>query len=501
MKKDISVRLIVLVVGLLTLNGCLDYDELRENPNDPNSVPPSLIFTELTPRPTESFEGDYERMQYHVNIGTDNVNEPDFTSGFGGGFTYGYLRNVNKMIEEAEVANAPAYIILAKFLRARSYIEMTRRMGDIPLTQAEQGADIPQPKYDTQKSVYIQALDWLDQANTELGDYISANPSVVIEGDIYFNGDLRQWQKVINAYTLRILISLSKRENDTQVNIKGRFANIIGNPAKYPLMASLADNAQLTYSNEDGFRQDYNPNCAVCREAEVYAATYIDMLKAKLDPRLMKIADPTRDALEANPDEAEVRADFDSYAGADISAEGIVNSAKKLDGDFSFPNFDRYWNFVGQPGIWISYWEQELHIAEAANRGWIAEDAKTHYDNGVGASMDFYDVSAEDVTNYLTTNQPYITGAAGLTRILEQKYIAFAENSDQESFFTTRRTGIPTYVFSSFNGIDPGEEYPIRWTYPGSEQINNPENYRAALVSQFGAEVDDRDQVIWLLKD
>ncbi|MDO5977453.1 SusD/RagB family nutrient-binding outer membrane lipoprotein [Flavivirga spongiicola] len=492
----------IIVICLGTFNSCLDYEELRENPNNPNQVPPSLIFTDLTPGPVESFEGAYERMQYHVNIGTDNINEPSFISGFGGSFNYGTLRNVAKMIEEAEKVGAPEYAILGKFFRARTYIEMTRRMGDIPLSEAEQGADIPQPRYDSQKSIYIQALNWLDEANSELGDFIAANPTRLLEGDLYYNGNLKQWQKLINSYTLRILVSLSKKENDTDVNVKGRFQAIVSNGTKYPLMTSIADNAEFTFSNEDGFRQDYNPNCAVCREAEIYASTYIDLLKAKQDPRLMQVADPTRDAVEANPgDLAAVKADFDSYAGADISAEGIVNSAKKLDGDFSLPNFDRYWNFVGQPAVLISYWEQELNIAEAAHRGWIPNSPATHYNNGITASMEWYGVDSADIADYLSTNQPYIVGDAGLKRLLEQKYIAFAENSGQESFFMTRRTGVPTYVFSSFNDIDPGESYPIRWTYPGSEDVNNNENYRAALVSQFGAEVDDRDQIIWLLKD
>jgi hypothetical protein len=491
-----------IVMGLLTFNACLDYDDLRENPNDPNSVPPSLIFTEITPGPVAAFDSDYERMQYHLEIRTDNVSEPSFRSGFGGSFGgYGTIRNITKMNEEAEKANAPAYIILGKFLKARAYIEMTRRMGDIPLSEAEQGQDNPQPKYDSQKSVYIQCLNWLDETNTELGAFIADNPTVTIEGDAYFEGNLVQWQKLINAYTLRILISLSKKADDPQVNVQGRFSRILDNPAQYPLMEGLQDNAQLTYRNEDGFRQGYQPNCAICREAEMYASTYIDLLKNKLDPRLMQVADPTPMALAANPNEAEVRADFDSYGGADISAKGSDNVTQKNEGLFSPPNFDRYWNFIGQPGVWLSYWEQELTIAEAANRGWISQDGKTHYDNGVIASMDFYNVSADDSNDYIANKQPYVAGMAGLTRTLEQKYIAFAENSDQESFFTTRRTGVPTYVYSTFNGIEDDETYPVRWTYPSSEQIYNAENYYNALRSQFGAEVDNIDQVIWLLED
>lgn len=496
--KNIFMKTILLLLVASSAISCLKYDDLRENPNQPNSVPPSLIFTQLTPGVESSFRDTYVRMQYHLWIATDNVNSPNFNSGFGGSFSYGDLRNIDKMIEEAVVVGAGEYAILGKFLRAFTFVEMTRRMGDIPFSEAVQGAENPTPKYDSQKSIYIQCLNWLDEANEELGDFIEGNPGVILEGDLFYNGDLKQWQKLINAYTIRILISLSKKENDTNVDVKGRFANIVNNPDKYPLLTGLADNAQLEYSNADGFRQTYNPDQAVYRDAVVYASTYIDILKEYEDPRLMQVADPTKDALDANPDEAVVRADFNSYAGADISANGTENSSKKLDGDFSFPHFDKYWNYVGQPGIFISYWEQELHLAEAANRGWINTNAEVHYENGVAASMEFYGVDPADISEYLTTKQPYISGEAGLTRILEQKYLAFAENSNQESFFTTRRTGVPTYIFSEENSIT---KYPVRWTYPSSEDSDNKENYRAALRAQFGAEVDDRDQLIWLLKD
>lgn len=76
-------------------------------------------------------------------------------------------------------------------------------------------------------------------------------------------------------------------------------------------------------------------------------------------------------------------------------------------------------------------------------------------------------------------------------------YLAFAENSGWESWFLTRRTGVPVYKFSSVNNVD---KLPVRWAYPTSEDTDNHENYRAALMNQFGAEVDDRDQLIWLLQ-
>lgn len=495
-------KLLLLVFVTSSLHGCLDYDELRENPNSPLSVPPSLLFADLTPGVTSSFTDTYMRMQYHIWVSTDSEYFVNFRSGFGGSFGgYSALRDVQAMNTAADDNNAPIYKIMGKFYAARTYIEMTRRMGDIPFSQSLQGEQVPRPSYDTQKQVYIGALDMLDEASVELGQFISNDPSYSIAGDLYYNGALMNWHKLINAYTLRILISLSKKANDSELNIKGRFANIINNPSQYPLFESIADNAQLDYSNNDGFRQTYNPDVAVYRQSVNYASTYIEMLKGYSDPRTFLLADPTQSALDANPDEAAVRADLNNYAGADPTIAPAENITLRLEGHFSPPNEEKYWNYVGQPGVWLSYWEQEFCIAEAAHRGWISVNAKDHYDNGVRGSMEWYGVAAEDIDSYLSASaSQYITGDSGLTRLLEQKYLAFAENSGDESFFNFRRTNVPDLPYSDFNvGSDPG--YPNRWTYPGSENSDNTTNYLAALNRQFGVESDDIDFLIWELED
>lgn len=493
MKAIIKIGYLLLL--MCTVSSCLKYDDLRENPNNPTTVPPSLLFTGALPGSESSFSDLYRNSQYHNFVAADLGVSPPVNYRYGSSsFSYSTLSNIDKMVKEAEASNSPAYIILAKFLRAYYYIGMSRDMGDIPLTAAMKGAELPRPKYDSQKSVYIQCLKWLDEANLELGDFIAQNPGISVDGDVYFGGNLKKWQKVINAFAIRVLISLSKKETDADVNVKGRFQTIIQNPSKYPLLTGISDNMQLTHRDEDGFRGAYNPAAQIVVEGIIYADTYIDMLKAYQDPRLREVADPTPKALAANPDEAAVRADFASYAGSDISVGLQVNNAKKSNGEFSTPNKARFLNFTGQPSILIGYAEQELNIAEAAHLGWITEDAKTHYDNGVIASMSFYDAVIGD---YLTAKAPYLTGTAGLKRIHEQMYLALAENSGWESFFMTRRTGVPAYKFSSENNVT---RIPVRWAYPTAEDADNRENYRAALVAQFGAEIDDRDQIMWLIK-
>lgn len=497
--KKIVIKLTCLLF-LASTSGCLKYDELRENPNDPLSVAPSLLFTEALPTPESAFSGLYRDAQYHNAIAADLGVSPPVNYRYGSArFSYDKLRTVDKMVEESEVIDATQYVIMANFLRAYYYIEMSRRMGDIPLSEAMIGAENPTPAYDTQKAVYIQCLNWLDQANDELGSFIAANPATSIDGDFYYGGDLKQWQKVINAFTIRVLITLSKKADDADINVKGRMSNIVSNPAKYPLFTSLADNMQIMHRDEDGFRGSYNPNAQITVESVVYADTYIDMLKMFQDPRLFKIAEPTPKALADNPDnEATVRMDFNSYAGSDISENLEVNGAKKAAGNFSQPNKSRFLNFAGQPSSLFGYVEQELNLAEAAHLGWIAESAEVRYGNGVGASMEFYDVAPMDITDYLTTKAPYTSGEAGLDRIHQQMYLAFGENTGWEAWFLQRRTGLPEFKFSGINDVD---QLPVRWAYPGSEDTDNNANYREALRRQFGEEVDDRDQIMWLIKD
>ncbi len=144
---------------------------------------------------------------------------------------------------------------------------------------------------------------------------------MVINGDLIYGGSVDKWKKLINAYTLRVLISLSKKESSTVLNIKQRFNDIVSNPAKYPLFASNADNGQLKYYNITGNQYPYYnstnedrllPRQFICESAE-------GPLK---DPRLFVYGLPaTATGLpEGN---------FDAYDGLVGSQALAYNTAKK----------------------------------------------------------------------------------------------------------------------------------------------------------------------------
>jgi hypothetical protein len=140
-----------------------------------------------------------------------------------------------------------------------------------------------------------------------------------------------------------------------------------------------------------------------------------------------------------------------------------------------------------------------FNIAEAINRGWTNGDAATWYAMGITASMTTYGI--ENVSGYLS--QPMVSymgnNAEGLRQILVQKYLAQAQHSGLESYFTWRRTGLPTFAEGG-PGTGNSGVIPRRFQYPVSERDNNTTNYQAALTSQFGSTTDNINDKLWIEK-
>jgi hypothetical protein len=76
-----------------------------------------------------------------------------------------------------------------------------------------QGLQEVTPAYDAQKDIFRQSLEWLEAANDELAALAAAGDNS-LSGDIYLGNDLGRWRKVVNTFALRVLIHLSKKEND-----------------------------------------------------------------------------------------------------------------------------------------------------------------------------------------------------------------------------------------------------------------------------------------------
>ncbi|EHQ24917.1 SusD/RagB family nutrient-binding outer membrane lipoprotein [Mucilaginibacter paludis] len=525
--KTIYKTLMVLGIVAITSTSCQkEFDKLTLNKNVPTNVLASLLLQGVVNDLPDLPDSQYEIWsQYHLyNYDYYGNNRYDFS---GGKFYYTTIKNVVLMEAAAIKAGAPAtnpYSALGKFFRAYFFSKMTLQMGDIPMTQALQGLDNLTPAYDTQKAVFIQVLKWLEDANTDLTTLINSGTTTV-DGDIYFeSGNLTQWRRVVNAFRLRILLELSKKTSDTDLNVAAQFAAIVNNPGKYPLMTSLSDNLQYVFLDPTNYYPETPSNFGQNAGRKNMSSTYVGLLTASKDPRVFVTAEPARYLVDTQGQSA---TDFASFVGADPGLDLGIMYKNAIQGQYSFIGRKRYYStFTGEPSIQVGYMEQLFNIAEGINRGWISGNAESYYIQGIQASLQWYGIPTtgtftasfyrpgskdtgvpSNYDNYTITtdwntfyNQAavkYAGGTTGLTQILQQKYLAGFRHNGLESYYTYRRTGVPN--FTTGTGTGNSGHIALRFQYPTSEHDANTTNYNAAVSSQYGT-TDDINGTMWILK-
>jgi hypothetical protein len=537
MKTFIHTVLIFVIVAMTAVS-CQKGD-LTDNPNaatENSTVPASLLLNHLTyslyagggvtdNRSSAVYEYPWDLPfiwgQFHVS-NYQYYRGNNFYNWSNSATDYDMLRYANLMEQQAskQYGTTPnPYNALAKFFKAYSFIWLTQRVGDIPMMQAGDVNNLT-PAYDKQHDVYQNCLALLDTANTLLNNLTPATKGTIVSGDIYGLTGL-QWQKVVNTYKLRVLISLSRRAADnTDLNIPGQFANIFNNPAQYPLLSGNSDNLKFVYNSA------YNPYSIFLRGNAPYnnysniCKTFLDITTSTGDPRTFIAATPAPAQLTAGKSIS----DFTAYVGADINLDLATLNLNSSQGKYSFANYLRYYTSSAganaEPYIIIGYPEMCFNIAEAINLGWVTSaNAGTWYNNGINASLSWLGLSQGktftigdvagtvlgtvtiDINSFL--NNPNVAykgnNDSGRAQILTQKYVAFFQNSGWEAFYNWRRTGIPTFSQGGSGIGTPTAMIPRRWQYPQDEINYNNANYTTAITSQFGG-TDDLTKDTWLTK-
>jgi hypothetical protein len=494
--------LLMLLAFVFVANSCQKFEDLEADPNRSTSASPSLVLRGvLKDMYSAPWSDESQWCQYWcINYNYYGTNE--YWTG-SAGFRYTTLKNVIKMEEEATRINLPAvnaYSALGKFLRAYFYYDMTMRVGDIPMSEALKGADNIFPKYDSQKEVFKQILVWLEEANSDFATRIAAADNT-LQGDIYYNGDLRKWQKAVNAFKIRVLIQMSKK-TDADLNIGGEFAKILGDPNKYPVFESNDDDLAYKY-NSVSDKYPTNPdNFGFDALRNNMSATHIGLLTSLQDPRVFVIAEPGTyytDTLGLS------RTDFAAYIGAPFDEGLDAMSSKAQGGVYALIGRKRYYGgYTAEPGVQIGYAEMCFNIAEGFNKGWYsAGNDRGWYTKGITASMNFFGIN-DAVAIAAYEAQPLVDykgdNADGLKQILAQRYLALFQQSGLESYFHYRRTGSPAFVFGG-PGTGNSGLIPRRFQYPTSERDNNSSNYTTALQRQFGNTNDSVNDELWITKD
>nr|WP_199081481.1 SusD/RagB family nutrient-binding outer membrane lipoprotein [Pedobacter sp. ASV19] len=521
MKSRSLKYILILSVLVLLINGCKKFDDINTDPNTTTQVTSGLLATSLILNVTrtdistqKSFMQPFLLGKYltwgegQENFQYNKLGRTDFNR-------LTILRDIPPMENYATSEGLKkSYQALGHFIRAWQFFIATMQVGDIPYSEAVKGASdqMLQPKYDTQKKVFLGILNELDQAD----QLFSAGSN--FEGDPVYSGSVDKWRRLTNSFELHVLMNLYIKTADADLKVVERFKNIVSGR---PLMRDYNDNFALVYNNTAGQNYPWSDvpagsgNSFVKSNYTMLSNTLLGPLKAMSDKRLFYYARPSAVKLAAGLQQS----DYNAYPGAEPSNAFANLQTQRVGKDYADINY-RYVQLVNaEPVSVFSYWDLQFILAEATVRGWISgTTAQTYYASGISSSMTFIAANTPDIPDYnhnMKMDAVYIsayplTPAVALSgtmeqqiaQIITQKYLAnFLQGGKYQAWFENRRTGYPIFVLNTSTNLNnPSSKLPLRWLYPSNELDYNAKNVSDAIQSQYGGS-DDTNQTMWILKN
>lgn len=489
MKKYIQIIALVVVSALAT--SCQDLDKLNEDPNRVKDADPYLLLPNVE-KQVFSMNGIGKEYTTRMIIQTDGESANQYFKWNSSNFdAYKTLMQVQKMMDEAKRTNKTEYLALGHFLKAKLFFDLTLTFGDIPFSEALLGeGTVKFPKYDEQEMVMEGILKELETAYTVLQE------DKAVKGDIIYGGDLKRWKKLINSYQLKVLITLSKKQNVGSINVAKRFNEVF---QRGVLIDNNNENGQITFYDVAGSRYPQF-NSSSYGSGMYMSGTYIDLMKQLKDPRLFVVAQQTAKALENGL----AVSDFAGYNGGDPIVPYAENEKLVQTKNISKIKSRYYLDPTNETNAILSYSELQFILAEATARGWIAGSAENFYLQGIKGNFEYYTQYAKGMAQYFTAAQyqQYVAQATvaytggdlttQLKQIMTQKYLIMFHQGGYSIYYDHLRTGFPELKQQS--GITP----PTRWTYPISEYNRNQANLQKAIDRQFTSGDNIRGITWWL---
>jgi hypothetical protein len=473
---------ILIAISLATILGltttCTSFDELNTDPvrldkaNPGNFLNP-VLYNISTYNWKRYNDFTFALMQGKVSTSSTNGVGWYYVGDAAGDGTwstyYRWLNNILEMERTAVELNEPNYQAIAIVLRSWVYQILADAFGNIPMSEACRGEEqIFAPKFDSQHEVYKQIIEDLEKANTLFN--LSAGLRYNQDGELLYGAAptasdaILKWKKFCNSLRLRVLLRvIDVNDFDASQRIQAILADASACPvfanndeaALLPLSGVAPQEAPLTRP------QDFTSYITV-------SEFFVNTLKSWNDPRLAIFANKvTNDGVSG-------------YTGMP-SGYAVLPSFKA-----STPN--QKICVAPLKIILMSYAELAFIRAELAQRGIIAEDARTAYEQGVAAAIEQWGGVVPSA--YFENESTAYDGT--LERILVQKHFSLFF-CDYQQWFEHNRTGYP--VLPRGEGVSPANRMPLRFKYPAVLQRTNMKNYQAARDAMGGDETNIK--LIW----
>lgn len=374
------------------------------------------------------------------------------------------LQEASRLISEIEATGALAIenankLAIMEVMSVYSYQCLVDAFGNVPYTEALDGAVNSSPVYDDAKTIYMDLLTRIDAAiagmNTTEGSFGSA--------DILYGGDVASWKTFAASVKLRLGIRLADADaGAAQAAVEsavssGVFADGEGAFFYYNGVVPHVNTIYEHFTVDK--RKDWLPS-----------NTIVDAMKGLSDPRI---------------DNYFTKVDTSSEVG--VVKEVFLGAIYGLDGAQSYNNFsnftDRFMAATFEADL-MSYAEVEFILAEAAQLGWNVGGgtAEEHYNAAVSASIGYWGGTQEEADAYIAMPEVAYDAANWKEKIGTQKWIALY-NQGVEAWAEWRRLDFP--VLNVPEGLTYND-IPVRMDYPFQEEALNPVGYEAAVAAMGG---------------
>ncbi len=430
----------ILLMGLvLTAFSCEDFlgGDFNQDPNKPATVPITGILPQIQIQMADTYGGGFSRWNCMFTQQVEGVarqwsafNQYAIQPVRFDAEMNDYYENV---LVELQVIKAEAteegynhYLGVSNVIEAFMIMTSVDVWGDIPYTEAGLGAENFNPVYDDDEAVYTAGFNLLVEAINLFGQ-----PSgLVAPGteDVYYGGDIDQWEKAANALLARYHLHLGEYQ-DALSRAQASFED-------------RSDNMSYQY----GTVPDGGP--------------------------WFRFNDGRTGDIEFHDD----------------SMGALMRS---LNDDDRLGVFNNTFNTTDHPYLvdafrqdLISYREVQFIIAESAFRLGQAATAHAAYLEAISASFEEvgFEADGDEYTDYVgqAAIDPGV-GALTLDQIMTQKYIGLFVQP--EVFNDWRRTDIPSLSPVS------GTAIPRRWNYGFNEYLFNANAPDENSVTLFAPQV------------
>lgn len=456
------------LIVLLAIPGCKKHLDINVDPNNSpvENGTPSLIFPAAVMSTAGRLGGDMAILggiwgeywtqaalsNQYKNIEDYNLQKTDFNGAYTELFS-GALNDYQFVIRKAEETSSWKFYLMGTVMKAYTYQILVDLYDKVPYSEAFQGVDNLQPKFDDGDLIYQSLLNEIDTALSK--DY---NSEILTDeeetADIIFGGDMDKWVRLANTLKLKMYL---------------RMVNAKPAEAEAGIEKLYNENAPFLNTDDAGIKSFVD-------EPDQSNPMYEYNIRRLNTTTNLRASNTLLSFLDDNNDER-IPLFYASSIGMD---QGDYNNAAAGTAAVVVQN-------PTDPVYFISLAESYFLQAEARERYFGGAGAKALYDAGVMAAFDQLGLDGSAYTGAGDAYEyPSGTMDQKIEAIITQKWISFFGSHTLEGFFEKNRTGFPktSPVYSTDPAYIPGQfvasknnvtggNLPRRLVYPDIERSRN----------------------------